>query len=333
MKKIIKSLSSELDSCVSLDDVKDIKSKYLGKRGLISLELKKIGKLPPQERKVFAIKIQDANTEAEKLIREVESLLKSKHSQRKEIEESETLGYHKPKIGHLHPLTETAMYINDYFKHQGYSLVDGPHLETDEYNSERLNLPKNHPARDLQDSIYIKAPTYLLRSQTSSVEARILSTHEPPMRFVCEGRTYRNEKVNASNHFLFHQYQGVVVDKNITLKDLLSTLDGMFKYVYGDDVVMRYRYKYYPEVMIGVGPDMQCFGCKGHGCKICKRRGWIETGGAGILHPQVLEYAGIDNKAWGGFAFGLGLDRLAMARHSISDIRDLFNGDITYKHY
>lgn len=203
---------------------------------------------------------------------------------------------------------------------------------TDEYNFKRLNVPINHPARDMQDSIYIKEPEVLLRTQTSTIESYLLQSHsrQLPIRVAFPGSVFRNEKVNRSNHFVFHQYQAVVVDKGITMKDLLGTMDLMFKTLYGSDVVVRYRCKYYPEVEPGVGPDMQCFSCHGSGCPICKYAGWIEMGGAGMIHPKVLEMAGIDPKmVW--ICFWHGTRSLDNGPKNIKDIRTLLGGNLAYK--
>jgi len=259
-----------------------------------------------------------------------EELKKSENVSEKEAEK---LGFDIPKIGHLHPLTQTIRMMNKLFLEMGYSIVDGPEIETDEFCFQRLNVPANHPARDMQDTIYIEEPDFLLRTQTSSIEARILAENKPPIKAVCPGRVYRNEKVNKSNHFIFHHYQGVVVLKSVSLKDLFGTFSKLFKRMYGEDVVVRYRNKYYPEVEPGVGPDMQCFNCKGKGCSLCKNVGWIEMGGSGIIHPNVLKMAGIDPEHWMGFAFGLGLDRWAMAKYKIADIRTLLGGSLGYKYY
>ncbi|HWS48580.1 MAG TPA: phenylalanine--tRNA ligase subunit alpha [Candidatus Methanoperedens sp.] len=236
-----------------------------------------------------------------------------------------------PKIGHLHPITQTERLLNDVFQKMGFSLYDGPEIENDEYCFQRLNVPLDHPAREMQDTIYINEPNILLRTQGSSIESRLLAQEKPPFKAAFPGRVYRNEKVNKSNHFIFHHYQGVVVDKNITLKDLFGTINCLFKSLYGCDVKIRFRNKYYPEVEPGVGPDMQCFNCHGSGCGICKGAGWIEMGGAGIIHPNVLKMAGIDPKIWSGFAFGLGLDRWVMAKYNIKDIRTLLGGNLAYK--
>jgi len=238
-----------------------------------------------------------------------------------------------PKIGHLHPITQTERELNAVFKKLGFSVYNSPEIVTDEFNFEGLNVPKDHPARDMQDSIYIKEPEYLLRTQTSAIEAYLLKEKSKnlPIRAAFPGSVFRNEKVNRSNHFVFHQYQAVVVDKGITMKDLIGTMDLMFKTLYGPDVVVRYRCKYYPEVEPGVGPDMQCFSCHGKGCPLCKYAGWIEMGGSGMIHPKVLEKAGIDPKIWSGFAFGMGLDRWTMAQKNIKDIRTLMGGNLAYK--
>ncbi len=238
-----------------------------------------------------------------------------------------------PKIGHLHPITQTERQLNAVFKKLGFSVYNSPEIVTDEFNFARLNVPANHPARDMQDSIYIKEPEYLLRTQTSAIESYLLQQKKDnlPIRAAFPGSVFRNEKVNRSNHFVFHQYQAVVVDKNITMKDLIGTVDLMFKTLYGPDVVVRYRCKYYPEVEPGVGPDMQCFSCHGKGCPLCKYAGWIEMGGSGMIHPKVLEAAGIDSKIWSGFAFGMGLDRWTMAQKNIKDIRTLMGGNLAYK--
>lgn len=234
-------------------------------------------------------------------------------------------------VGHLHPLTQTENQLNELFRTLGFSIYDSPQIETDEYCFERLNVPKDHPARGMQDSIYIKEPEFLLRTQTSSIEARLLAEQKPPFKAVAPGTCFRNEKVNKSNHFVLHQYQGVVVGKNITMKDLFGTLNLLFKTLYGPDVIIRFRNKYYPEVEPGVGPDMQCFVCHGVGCPTCKGAGWIEMGGAGMIHPKVLKMANIDPDQWTGFAFGLGLDRCTMAKFKIKDIRTLMGGNLAYK--
>ena len=277
--------------------------------------------------------MQELYKEALSVFQEKEDSLKGDEFKEKLESQAEQLNYDIPKIGHLHPITKTIREMNQLFVSMGFSIMDGPEIEQDEYCFQRLNVPMDHPARDMQDTLYIKEPNFLLRTQTSSIEARVLAHYKPPFKIVSPGRVYRNESVNKSNHFIFHHYQGVVVLEKVSLKDLFGTFSMLFKKMYGPDVVIRFRNKYYPEVEPGVGPDMQCFGCRGVGCGICKGTGWIEMGGAGIIHPNVMKMAGIDTKKWMGFAFGLGLDRGVMARYNISDIRTLLGGNLGYKYY
>ena len=183
----------------------------------------------------------------------------------------------------------------------------------------------------MQDTIYIDEPNWLLRTQGSSIEARLLAQERPPFRAAFPGMVYRNEKLTKSNHFIFHHYQGVIVDKNVTLKDLIGTIDLLFKHLYGKKVIVRYRNKYYPEVEPGLGVDLQCFECRGSGCPLCKGFGWLEMGGAGIIHPKVLEIAEINPQRWRGLAFGLGLDRWVMAKYGLKDIRTLTGGNLAYQ--
>jgi phenylalanyl-tRNA synthetase alpha chain len=327
--KIIK----QITSVTSSEDLEKIRIELLGRQGIINQEFSKIKTAP--DPKQFGADLNIFKKQVEELILEKAKTVSSKISRHKsgsasggEILNSQ-LGL--PKLGHLHPITQTERALNELFKSLGFSIYDGPVIETDEYNFERLNVPKNHPARDMQDSIFIREPESLLRTQTSAIEARLLASERPPFKVAFPGTVYRNEKVNKSNHFVFHQYQAVVVDHNITMRDLIGTMDLMFKTLYGPNVVVRYRCKYYPEVEPGVGPDMQCFNCHGTGCGVCKGAGWIEMGGSGMIHPNVLSRAGIDPKTWRGFAFGMGLDRWTMAKYNITDIRTLLGGNLAYK--
>lgn len=307
--------------------------KYLGSKGKIKGFFKEMRNLPKSERSKIGSEINGLQERITDLIESKKKDFSLVQSDKAIKEEAESLGFDLPKIGHLHPISQTIRMLNKVFIEMGYSVVDGPEIETDEYNFRRMNVPKDHPARDMQDTIYIQEPDFLLRTHTSSVEARILTGFKPPMKFVCPGRVYRNEKVNKSNHFIFHQYQGVVVLKQVSLKDLFGTFNHLFKKLYGPGTIVRYRNKYYPEVEPGVGADIQCFNCHGKGCTLCKGVGWIEMGGAGIVHPNLLKMAGIDSKKWMGFAFGLGLDRWVMARYKITDIRTLLGGNLAYKYY
>lgn len=316
---------------IKTDEEKEaLRVELFGRNGLINDLFSKIKNIPNEEKKQYGADLNQLKSELEQLLaQKIITQTKTITAKANIVNNNISL----PKIGHLHPITQTERQLNEVFQKLGFSIYNSPEIVTDEFNFTRLNVPKNHPAMDMQDTIYIKEPTYLLRTQTSAIEAYLLAqkNKDLPIRAAFPGSVFRNEKVNRSNHFVFHQYQAVVVDKGITMKDLIGTMDLMFKTLYGPDVVVRYRAKYYPEVEPGVGPDMQCFNCHGKGCPLCKYAGWIEMGGSGMIHPKVLEMAGIDSKIWSGFAFGMGLDRWTMAQKKIKDIRTLMGGNLAYK--
>jgi phenylalanyl-tRNA synthetase alpha chain len=332
-KTLTEELKRNLQAAESSSDITKLWHTYFSDNGSFKLLIKKIKDLPPEEKKTTALIIQQAYKEAQELFTEREKAIKGGELSGNIKSQSETFNPSAPKIGHLHPISKTIREMNELFVSMGFSIMDGPEIETDEFCFQRLNVPADHPARDMQDTIYIKEPDFLLRTQTSSIEAQTLAKYAPPFKIVSPGRSYRNESVNKSNHFVFHQYQGVVVMEKANMKDLFGTFQVLFKKMYGDDVVTRYRNKYYPEVEPGVGPDMQCFNCHGKGCPLCKGVGWIEMGGAGIIHPNVMKMAGLDTNKWVGFAFGLGLDRWVMAKYKITDIRTLLGGNLGYKYY
>lgn len=309
----------KISDCNDPIELEKLRVELLGRNGLINKLFSEIKNNPDPK---------SCGAQLNQLKKDIETAFSQKQFNNTE---NGKLEIENSSYGHLHPLTQTENQLNKLFQALGFSIYDSPQIETDEFCFERLNVPKDHPARDMQDSIYIKEPEILLRTQTSSIEARLLSEQKPPFKVVAPGACFRNEKVNKSNHFILHQYQGVVIDKNVTLKDLFGTLNLMFKTLYGPDVVIRFRNKYYPEVEPGVGPDMQCFVCHGKGCPTCKGAGWIEMGGAGMIHPKVLKMANIDPHQWKGFAFGLGLDRWTMAKFKIKDIRTLLGGNLAYK--
>ena len=316
-------------------NLEDIRIRLLGRKGLVNQLFQTIAHQQPATKKKLGQELNTLKKYFEKQISAKQKLFEENtvnNTKATKPFSSDSL-YQLPQYGHLHPITATELELNRLFLSLGFSIYEGPEIETDEYCFERLNVPKDHPARDLQDSLYIAEPNVLLSTQTSSVETRLLSQEKPPFKAAFPGHAFRNEKVNKINHFIFHQYQGVVVAANVTMRDLFGTIDLLFKTLYGSKVTVRYRTKYYPEVEPGVGPDMQCFSCHGAGCPICKGAGWIEMGGAGMIHPNVLTVAGINPKLWCGFAFGLGLDRWAMAKYHISDIRTLTGGNLAYKPY
>lgn len=318
-------IKSEYEADAKILSSAEIKNKYLGKNSELMQILSSIKDLSPDEKKIVG-------KEGNALKRSIESQINSEGSDSKSSLSSEDIDVTLPgkrlKLGRLHPHTLVMREMNDIFRQLGFSVYSGPEIETDEYIFEKANLPKNHPARSLQDTLTIKDPEILLRSHTSSVENRAMENEKLPLRIVVPGRVYRYEDLNQTNHFAFFQYQGVCVGEDITMADLKGTFEFFVHQFFGSEVQTRFRSKYYPEVEPGVGLDLMCKFCGGTGCPVCKRRGWAEILGAGMIHPNMLRMSGIDPKKYSGFAWGMGFDRLVMQKYGISDIRVLFNGGI-----
>jgi phenylalanyl-tRNA synthetase alpha chain len=319
---------AQIISATGPDDLERIRILYLGKNGQLNDIAKSFKDLNPDEKAELGRLFNDVKTaitsalSTSKLTSNISNL---------SSEFDPTLPGIRPIIGLLHPISVVAAEMNSIFQSLGFSVADGPEIETDEFNYNRLNLPKDHPARDLQDSLYIKEPDILLRTQNSSVEAHIMQDCKPPYRFVFPGKCYRYENVSASNHMLFYQYQGVAVDTTITMANLKSTLETFIRIFFGPGRKSRFRCKYYPEVEPGVGVDIDCQFCHQKGCPVCKYRGWIEMLGAGMIHPNMFRKVNLDPAKYSGFAWGMGLDRIVMSRYSLNDIRALYNGDLVYK--
>ena len=240
-----------------------------------------------------------------------------------------TLPGKKPVLGAKHPLTIVLDEIKEIFVGMGFDIVEGPEVETDYYNFEALNMPKNHPARDTQDTFYIN-DNIVLRTQTSPVQVRTMEQQKPPIRVISPGRVYRSDAVDATHSPLFHQIEGLVVDKGITFADLKGTLETFVKRLYGEDSVVRFRPHHFPFTEPSAEVDVQCFSCHGEGCRLCKGEGWIEILGCGMVHPKVLSNCGIDPEVYSGFALGLGLERVAMRRYGIDDMRLFFENDVRF---
>jgi phenylalanyl-tRNA synthetase alpha chain len=319
----ISRIKSEFEKDTTSLNKDDLYLKYFSKvNGLVTLLTKEIPKLSIEDKKIFGPLINQLKTEIEQKIAGIDT--------GEQINLDETIKIKHENKGHLHPTTETILEMNNFFRYHGFSIYDGPEIETEEYNFRKLNLPENHPATDLQDSLYISSGI-LLRTHTSSVETRALTDQKPPIRIVIPGKVFRNETLSATNSSFFYQYQGVVVDKNITIKNLVQTLIDFHRYLFGEDVVTRIRYKYYPEVSPGLGADIRCRFCEGDGCSVCKYRGYVEVLGSGMIHYNTLKMCGINPEEYTGFAFGMGLDRLVMQKYKISDIRKLYGGSLIYK--
>jgi phenylalanyl-tRNA synthetase alpha chain len=326
INELKKQFEAELDSVKDLHNLESTRVKYLGKKGSTTLLLQQLPKLSAEDKRQYGPLLNQLKSEQESAL--ADKLVTLARSA------SEGLDLTVPGIAHpvgkLHPTTTIIREMNEFFRYQGFSIGEGPEIEDVEYNFRRLNLPEGHPATDLQDSLFIQEPQYLMRTHTSSVETRMLSDNKPPMRVVVPGKCYRNETTSLTNSAFFYQYQGFVVDKGITIGHLKDTLTKFHQFLFGDDVKLRFRYKYYPEVSPGMGVDMECRFCKGSGCQVCKYRGYIEVLGSGMIHYNTLKACGIDPEVYSGFAFGMGLDRLVMSKYGITDIRKLYGGEIAY---
>ena len=325
----------EIKNSTDLKNLEELRVKYLGKQGELTAVLRGMKDLSPEERPIIGNLVNDVKAELENLIEEKETLFKQEELNKKlEAEKIDiTLPGSKLKRGSLHPVNRIIEDIEDLFVSMGYDVVEGPELETDEFCFERLNLPKGHPARDMQDSFYI-TDEYLLRTQTSAVQARtmVANTEKSPIRIITAGKTYRRED-DATHSHQFNQIEGLVIDKkerNVSLADLKGTLEIFVRKIIGANLDLRFRPSYFPFTEPSYEVDVTCFKCGGKGCNLCKQTGWIEVLGSGIVHPNVLKMNGYDPEKYSGFAFGTGIDRLAMFRYGITDMRYLYANDVRF---
>lgn len=332
VNKIKEEATKSIAEAKSMQELENVRVKFLGKKGELTEILKMMGSLAPEERPKLGSIVNKAKQEVETKITEKEDILKKEELAKKLEEERIDLSLPSSKIkrGSKHPLNRVIEEIEDLFVSMGYDVMQGPEIETDEYCFERLNLPKGHPARDMQDSFYI-SPEYLLRAQTSAVQARAMmaNTEKTPIRIIVPGKTYRRED-DATHSHQFNQVEGLVVDENISFADLKGTLEIFMKHMLGENTKLRFRPSYFPFTEPSYEVDVSCFKCGGKGCNLCKQTGWIELLGSGIVHPNVLRMNGYDPDKYSGFAFGTGLDRLAMFKYGITDIRLLYANDVRF---
>ncbi len=309
----------------------DLRVRYLGKKGELTAILRGMGALSAQERPIVG---QQAN----KVRGSIESMLKAAVDRIRQLEKNQALSREtvdvtlpgKPSsVGSRHPLTQVIDEICEIFMGLGYTIAEGPEIELDQYNFEMLRLPEDHPARDTQDTFYI-TPSILLRTQTSPVQIRVMQQQKPPIKIVCPGKVYRSDTLDATHSPIFHQIEGLVVDRGVTMGDLVGSLQLFAKKLFGDSTSIRLRPHHFPFTEPSCEVDISCWSCGGEGCRTCKGEGWIEVLGAGMVHPEVLENCGIDPKIYSGFAFGIGVERTAMGRYGIDDIRSFFENDIRF---
>lgn len=323
-----------IENLKNVNDLKildDLKIKFLGKKGELTQILKGMGSLSAEERPIIGQLANEVRSAIETKIDEARTILASKEQELKL--KSETIDITMPgkvfKYGHKNPLTKVTDEIKSIFIGMGYEIAEGPEVELDYYNFEALNIPENHPAKDEQDTFYI-SDNILLRSQTSSVQIRTMQKQKPPIRIIAPGRVYRADEVDATHSPIFHQMEGLVIDKGITMGDLKGALAVFAKQLYGENVKVRFRPHHFQFTEPSAEMDISCFACGGKGCRVCKESGWIELMGCGMVHPNVLEMQGIDSKIYSGFAFGMGLERAAMFKYDINDMRLFYENDIRF---
>ncbi len=320
-----------LEHCSNLKFLEDLRVQYLGKKGELTQILKQMGKLSAEERPVIGQLANEVRAKIEEEISvRMKQLKEEKLQNQLQAEKIDvTMPGKKFDIGKKHPLTLVMDEIKEIFLGMGFDVVDGPEVELDYYNFEALNIPKDHPARDTQDTFYVN-DNVVLRTQTSPVQIRTMEQKKPPIRMISPGRVYRSDALDATHSPVFHQIEGLVVDKNVTMSDLKGTLEMFVKSLYGEDSVVRFRPHHFPFTEPSAEMDVMCFNCHGKGCRICKGEGWIEILGAGMVHPKVLQNCNIDPEEYSGFAFGMGLERVVMRRFAIDDIRMFFDNDMRF---
>ena len=331
IEMIKKAAKQKIESITTLQELQELKVKYLGKKGELTSILKGLGGLSAEERPKIGSMVNQVRDELEKSIENAEKVMKSKALEQKLEKEKidVTMPSKNIQLGSVHPITQVIEDVKEIFLGMGYSIADGPEIERTYYVFDQLNTPIDHPARDLQDTFYV-TDDVILRTQTSSVQIRTMENQKPPIKIICPGAVYRSDTVDATHSPLFHQIEGLVVDKNITMSDLKGTLEMFAKKCLGENTKIRFRPHHFPYTEPSAEADVSCFVCGGKGCRVCKNEGWIELLGCGMVHPKVLENCGIDPNVYSGFAFGFGVERIAMAKFGISDMRLLFENDVRF---
>ena len=330
LKEILTEYTEKIDAVISERELAEVKATLFGKSGAITELMKNLKNVPPEQKPQVGKQINDLRVALNTLCDGKEKDLHRLAIERSINEEAIDLSIdgNFKRIGTLHPVNQIKNKLVDYFVGNGYIVYDSPEIETDYYNFQALNIPLDHPARDMQDTFFV-SDGILLRSQTSSGQIRLMEKHKPPLKMICPGRVFRAD--DESTHSpVFHQMEGLVIDKNVTLCDLKGTLEGFAKFIFGTQTEIRFRPSYFPFTEPSVEVDVSCFNCHGKGCRVCKNTGWIEILGAGMVNRRVLENCGIDPDEYRGFAFGMGLDRITMILCAINDIKLLWENDVRF---
>ena len=331
LEKIKSEALAKIDASDALEKLNEIRVAYLGKKGELTTVLKSMKDVAPEERPKVGQMVNEVRALIEERLEETKTALarKAREEQMKREVIDVTLPAKKANTGHKHPNTIALEEVERIFVGMGYEVVEGPEVEYDLYNFEKLNIPKGHPAMDEQDTFYIN-DSILLRSQTSPVQARVMEKQKPPIRMIAPGRVFRSDEVDATHSPSFHQIEGLVIDKHITFADLKGTLAEFARELFGEDTKVKFRPHHFPFTEPSAEVDVSCFKCGGKGCRFCKGSGWIEILGCGMVHPHVLEMCGIDPEEYTGFAFGVGLERIALLKYEIDDMRLLYENDIRF---
>lgn len=331
LDKIREDALKQIEASDALEKLNDIRVAYLGKKGELTSVLKSMKDVPPEERPKVGQMVNDARAIIENRLEEAKASLakKAREEQIKRETIDVTLPAKRNSVGHSHPNTIALEEVERIFVGMGYEVVEGPEVEYDLYNFEKLNIPKNHPARDEQDTFYIN-DSIVLRSQTSPVQIRSMEKGALPIRMIAPGRVFRSDEVDATHSPSFHQIEGLVIDKDITFSDLKGTLAEFAKELFGPETKVKFRPHHFPFTEPSAEVDVTCFKCGGSGCRFCKGSGWIEILGCGMVHPNVLRMSGIDPDEYSGFAFGVGLERIALLKYEIDDMRLLYENDIRF---
>lgn len=328
LRQIRENALEAIESSDSLAKLNDVRVAYLGKKGELTAVLKGMKNVSPEERPMVGQMVNETREAIEQKLEETKTKMEALELERRLESEviDVTLPAKKNRVGHSHPNTIALEEVERIFVGMGYEVVEGPEVEYDYYNFEALNIPENHPAKDEQDTFYIN-DKIVLRTQTSPVQVRMMEQGKLPIRMIAPGRVFRSDEVDATHSPSFHQIEGLVIDKNITFADLKGTLQEFAKQLFGPDTKVKFRPHHFPFTEPSAEVDVTCFKCGGKGCRFCKGEGWIEILGCGMVHPHVLEMSGIDPKEYTGFAFGVGLERIALLKYEIDDMRLLYEND------
>lgn len=331
LQKIRDNAIEQIKTAEGLDSLNDIKVAFLGKKGELTSIMKSMREIPAEERPAFGQLVNQARADIEEKLEEMKAALakKARALQMKAEVIDVTLPAKKSNVGHRHPNSIALEEVESIFIGMGYEVIEGPEVEFDYYNFEALNIPANHPAKDEQDTFYINKDL-VLRTQTSGVQVHAMETKTLPIRVIAPGRVYRSDEVDATHSPCFHQIEGLVIDKGITFADLKGTLAAFAKQLFGEETKVKFRPHHFPFTEPSAEVDVTCFKCHGKGCRMCKGSGWIEILGCGMVHPRVLEMSGIDPNVYSGFAFGVGLERIALLKYEIDDMRLMYENDIRF---